>query len=133
MLPHPDLVRDELGVGEPGRPIGAARLLLEGYLERPHASEALALPSEASMIQRILCGLDFSPASVAAFAAATKAELHLVHVIEAYPVAAEWLPLRGIDDVMLSMEIKAKEAMDTLVQRTADALEGVQLRVLILV
>jgi hypothetical protein len=50
LLPHPDLVRDELGVGESGRPIGAARLLLEGYLEHPHASEALALPSELKKV-----------------------------------------------------------------------------------
>ncbi|MGH9320830.1 MAG: universal stress protein [Vicinamibacteria bacterium] len=85
------------------------------------------------MFKRILCGLDFSPASVKAFetaaevAAAMNAELHLVHVIEAYPVTVEWLPVRGIDDITLSMEMKAKEAMDALVERNASALGNVRL------
>lgn len=48
----------------------------------------------ALRIKRIVCGVDFSPMSVAAFLTAVElarlvnAELHVLHVIEAYPPAA---------------------------------------------
>jgi nucleotide-binding universal stress UspA family protein len=60
--------------------------------------------------KRILCGVDFSPTSVAAFEAAVelarsfKAELHVLHVVEAEPPIPD-----------LSLEEKALAAMDKLV------------------
>ena len=60
--------------------------------------------------KRILCGVDFSQASVKAFEAAVelarsfKAELHVIHVIEAEPATPD-----------LSIEEKALAAMDALV------------------
>jgi nucleotide-binding universal stress UspA family protein len=60
--------------------------------------------------KRILCGVDFSPASVKAFETAVelarsfKAELHVIHVIEAEPPIPD-----------LSLEEKAIAAMDALV------------------
>jgi universal stress protein A len=67
-------------------------------------------------IKRILCGVDFSPASVNAFEAATElarsfnSELHVIHVIEAEATTPD-----------LSLEQKAIEAMDALVSPvTAD-------------
>lgn len=60
--------------------------------------------------KRILCGVDFSQASVEAFEAAVelaqafKAELHVIHVIEAEPATPD-----------LTLEEKAVTAMDKLV------------------
>jgi nucleotide-binding universal stress UspA family protein len=61
--------------------------------------------------KQIICGVDFSPASVQAFEAAVelaryfKAELHVIHIIEPDPP----VPL-------LALEEKALAAMDALVQ-----------------
>src|SRR5262249_10913756 len=60
---------------------------------------------------RILCGVDFSPTSVRAFEAAVelartfKAELHVVHIMEAESSVPD-----------LALEQKALAAMDALVQ-----------------
>jgi nucleotide-binding universal stress UspA family protein len=81
--------------------------------------------------KRILCGVDFSQASVRAFEAAVelarsfKAELHIIHVIEAYPVVAGWLPVQDADDVSASLEEKANNAMGALLSTAADAFNGV--------
>jgi nucleotide-binding universal stress UspA family protein len=81
--------------------------------------------------KRILCGVDFSQASVRAFEAAVelarsfKAELHIMHVIEAYPVVAGWLPVPGADDVTASLEEKANDAMGALISTAADVFNGV--------
>src|SRR5215831_10188547 len=61
--------------------------------------------------EQILVGVDFSPASVKAFEAAVelarffKAELHVIHVVEAEPAVPD-----------LSLEEKALAAMDALIQ-----------------
>src|SRR5215510_6850786 len=60
--------------------------------------------------KRILCGVDFSPASVKAFETAVelarsfKAELHVIHVIEVESATPD-----------LTLKKKALAAMDTLV------------------
>jgi nucleotide-binding universal stress UspA family protein len=72
--------------------------------------------------KRILCGVDFSEASVQAFDTAVElarsfgAELHVVHVVEADP---------SIPD--LSLETKAATAMNTLVSDAAGQDEQLQI------
>jgi nucleotide-binding universal stress UspA family protein len=79
---------------------------------------------------RILCGVDFSKASVLAFDAAVelarlfKAELHVMHVIEAYPVVPEWLPAGEMDDTQAALEQKATEAMKNLAATAAKVFNG---------
>src|SRR3989442_738767 len=76
---------------------------------------------------RVLCGVDFSQASVRAFETAVelaqpvKAELHILHVIEADPVVADWFPVRGVEDVVIALEEKARTAMEALVAPSATA------------
>jgi universal stress protein A len=80
--------------------------------------------------KRILCGVDFSQPSVQAFNVAVEmarlmhAELHIIHVIEAYPVVPEWLPTGRWDEAALALEEKAKAAMDALVATAAEAFNG---------
>ena len=79
---------------------------------------------------RIVCGVDFSPMSIAAFLTAAElarsmhAELHVLHVIEAYPTTASWPPDGERRDGQ-SLEQKATNAMDALVTGSAVALEDV--------
>jgi universal stress protein A len=67
--------------------------------------------------KRIVCGVDFSPLSVMAFATAVElaravnAELHVLHVIETIP--------QGNGAEALSLEQKATAAMDALVTKWA--------------
>src|SRR5262245_16124088 len=64
--------------------------------------------------KRILCAVDFSPTSVKAFEAAVelarsfKAQLHVIHVVEAGPSVPD-----------LALEAKAVDAMTTLVASVA--------------
>lgn len=79
---------------------------------------------------RILCGVDFSHSSVLAFDTAVeiarlfKAELHIIHSIEAYPVVAEWLPVGGLNEMATSLEEKATSAMEALVSTAQKAFNG---------
>ena len=81
--------------------------------------------------KRILCGVDFSQPSVLAFDAAVelarlmKAELHIMHSIEAYPVVAEWLPVGSLDDAAASLREKAEAAMAALIATAKDTFNGV--------
>jgi nucleotide-binding universal stress UspA family protein len=74
-------------------------------------------------MKQILCGVDFSEASVRAFETAVelaqtfKAELHVIHTIEADPSAAP----------NLALEAKATSAMDALVAPAQEEFEDVQL------
>jgi nucleotide-binding universal stress UspA family protein len=82
-------------------------------------------------LERILCAVDFSEGSVAAFEAAValarafSARLHVLHVIEAYPVATPLLPVSGMDEAIESIEAKAVGAMQALIGPSQSALEGV--------
>ena len=72
---------------------------------------------------RIVCGVDFSPLSVAAFLTAAElarsvnAELHVLHVIEAYPPTGSRLFDTGQDHAQ-SLERTATGAMQTLVAQS---------------
>jgi nucleotide-binding universal stress UspA family protein len=82
--------------------------------------------------KRILYGVDFLPASVKAFEAALElaqsfqAALHVMHVIEAYPVVPA-LPAPSSEEATISLEEKAEEAMEALIMREAKILEGAPL------
>jgi len=71
---------------------------------------------------QILCGIDFSEASIRAFDAAVDiartfgASLHVVHVIEAHPSLPD-----------LALEAKAAQAIDDLVASAQDKLRDVRL------
>ena len=80
--------------------------------------------------RRILCGVDFSKPSVFAFDAAVelarllKAELHILHSIEAYPVVPEWSSAHDFDEAETALEEKATAAMEALVSTATRALNG---------
>jgi nucleotide-binding universal stress UspA family protein len=69
--------------------------------------------------RRILCAVDFSPDSVSAFRVAVDlarlhpASLHVLHVIEAEPVAV--LPIQGAGELMVRIVAQANAAMEKLV------------------
>ncbi len=73
-------------------------------------------------LNKILCGVDFSETSIRAFETAVelartfKAELHVIHVIEADPQVPN-----------LSLEAKAISAMDMLVAPAQETLHDVRL------
>jgi len=79
---------------------------------------------------RILCAVDFSQPSVMAFDTAVelarlfKAELHVMHVIEAYPVLTDWLPAGGMDTAATALEEKATAAIEDLIATAKKALNG---------
>jgi len=75
--------------------------------------------------KRILCGVDFSPSSQAAFLAACemarvhRSALHVLHVIEARPAVPA--------DALLATIEQANQAMARLVESEQSALEGLSL------
>jgi universal stress protein A len=85
----------------------------------------------ALTIKRIVCGVDFSPMSVAAFMTAAElarcvnAELHVLHVIEAYPSNGSRLFDTGRDRAQ-SLERTATRAMQALVARAPATSESVR-------
>src|SRR5258707_5513278 len=82
--------------------------------------------------KRVLCGIDFSAPSIGAFHTAVKlarqvkAELHVLHVIEAQPVVPGWLPADGLGQVTLMIEEKANSAMKALMKSSSRALKGLK-------
>ena len=83
--------------------------------------------------KRILCAVDFSEASLAAFRKASEmarfgaSRLYVLHTIEARPVVSS---LPGIDEageMAVELEEKATAALESLVASSASALKGVRL------
>jgi nucleotide-binding universal stress UspA family protein len=83
--------------------------------------------------KRVLCAVDFSEASLAAFRKAVEmtrlsgGHLYVLHTIEARPVVST---LPGIDeagDMAVELEEKATAALESLVASSAYALKGIQL------
>src|SRR5689334_19330895 len=83
-------------------------------------------------LKRILCGVDFLPASIRAFEIASElaqtfqAALHIMHVTEAYPGVPVWSSSNPQEST-ISIEEKAEAAMETLIRRLADAVGEVDL------
>ena len=82
--------------------------------------------------KRVLCGIDFSAPSIGAFHTAVKlarqvkADLHVLHVIEAQPVVPGWLPADGLSEVTLMIEEKATAAMQSLMKSSSRELRGLK-------
>ena len=85
----------------------------------------------ALRIKRIVCGVEFSPLSVAAFlraaelARSVNAELHVLHVIEAYPPTGSRLFDTGQDHAQ-SLERTATSAMQTLVAKSPATVDSIR-------
>lgn len=82
--------------------------------------------------KKLLCGVDFSEASVRAFEVAVElarqsnAELHVLHVIEAQPVVPGWLPPDGLSETTLLLEEKADAAMQSLLKSHSRLLKNLK-------
>ena len=80
--------------------------------------------------KRIICPVDFSDSSLAAFETAVEmaqrdaAELLVLHVIEGRPVVSEWFPTHSLGEMTVRMEEKAHQAVNTLLACAAPKTEG---------
>lgn len=85
--------------------------------------------------KRILCAVDFSPYSTAAFreavrlVATNRAELFLLHAIEVHPLVSQWMAPDGLSDLTMHIEEKAKESMEELQNSESSRLSGVPVHV----
>jgi nucleotide-binding universal stress UspA family protein len=101
------------------------RLSAESRLVPRTGHEELKMP-----FKRIICPLDFSKGSLAAFETAVEmaqrdsAELLVLHVIEGRPVLSEWFPTHSLGEMTVRMEEKAHQAVNTLLTCTAPKTEG---------
>lgn len=75
--------------------------------------------------KRILCPVDFSSSSLAAFETAVEmtrrdsAELLVLHVIEGQPVLSEWFPSHRLGEMTVRMEEKAHQAVNSLLDSSS--------------
>ena len=87
--------------------------------------------------KRIICPVDFSDSSLAAFETAVEmaqrdaAELLVLHVIEGRPVVSEWFPTHSLGEMTVRMEEKAHQAVNTLLTCTAPKTEGLAVATII--
>src|SRR5262245_9923197 len=83
--------------------------------------------------KRILCAVDFSEMSLEAFRRATEiarrfaGSLHVLHVIEARPVASGLIRVDEVGEMAVELEEKATAALESLVESSASALEDIPL------
>ena len=83
--------------------------------------------------KRILCAVDFSETSLEAFRRAAEmarrfaSSLHVLHVIEARPVAPDLIRGDAVGEMAVELEEKATAALESLVASSASDLEGVPL------
>lgn len=76
--------------------------------------------------KRILCAVDFSPESVAAFhqaidlARSNSAKLFLLHAVEIQPIISQWLEPDNLGEATLDLEKHAKESMESLLNSLPD-------------
>lgn len=81
--------------------------------------------------KQILCAVDFSDQSVAAFQQAVELarqgarHLYVLHAIEAQPVAPDLLGLDEVGEMALKLEEKASAAMERLLASAAEELNGI--------
>jgi universal stress protein A len=82
---------------------------------------------------RILCAIDFSEASLAAFQRAAEmaqvggGELYLLHSIEAHPYVSDLLGINEMGETAVELEEKASAALESLVASSGSVLQGIQL------
>ncbi len=84
--------------------------------------------------RRILCAVDFSDNSTAAFYRALNlakqysSHLFLLHAIEVQPLVSQWVQHEGLSTLTMEIENKAQEAMDALVNSVKGELEEIDLK-----
>jgi nucleotide-binding universal stress UspA family protein len=82
---------------------------------------------------RILCGIDFSQTSLAAYQQAVglarmgKGSLCIIHTIEAQPFVSALFGVDEMGEMAVRLDEKATAALESLVASTAPALEGIPL------
>ena len=70
--------------------------------------------------KKILCAVDFSDQSNAAFrhavdmAEKSSASLFILHALEVQPLVAQWVAPEGLSDLTMEIEHRAQQAMDSL-------------------
>ena len=80
--------------------------------------------------KRIICPVDFSDSSLAAFETSVEiaqrdsAELLVLHVIEGRPVLSEWFPSHRLGEMTVRMEEKAHQAVNALLDSPSSELAG---------
>ena len=83
--------------------------------------------------KRILCAVDFSETSLAAFREAIElarlfeGHLYVLHVIEARPVASKLIGADEVGEMAVELEEKATAAMDSLAAAASASLKDVPL------
>lgn len=84
--------------------------------------------------KRVLCAVDFSDHSNAAFYRAIdlaergEANLFLLHALEVQPLASQWLAPEGLSRLTMEIEAKAKEALDALTGAVQARLSNLNVR-----
>ena len=80
--------------------------------------------------ERILCAIDFSDDSLAAFQRAVELAQHestklfLLHALEAQPVTTDWLGEDNLGQETIKMENEAKDSLDSVLSSESSRLEG---------
>lgn len=83
--------------------------------------------------RRILCAVDFSESSLAAFRQAaelarlSRSEIYVLHTIEAQPVVPDIMGLGEAGETAVKLEEEATAALESLIASSASALECVSL------
>lgn len=83
--------------------------------------------------KKILCAVDFSEASIAAFNRAAdlahlnSADLFVLHALEVQPLVSQWIAPDGLSDLTMEIENKAQAAMDHLKESAHGKLQGLEL------
>jgi nucleotide-binding universal stress UspA family protein len=85
-------------------------------------------------LRRILCCVDFSDYSVRAFKVAVdlarffRADLRLLHIIEPNVTPADLMPVRTLDNEIMSVEQKAMRALERLIGEWGTGLQEGQVQ-----
>ncbi len=80
--------------------------------------------------ERILCAIDFSDGSLAAFNKAVEialqgsARLFVLHALEAQPVTSDWLGPDNLGEETVKLEQEALDALNSVLSSVASRLEG---------
>ncbi len=84
--------------------------------------------------KRILCAVDFSDHSNAAFyraldlAERSEAKLFLLHALEVQPLLSRWMAHEGLSRLTMEIEAKAQEALDSLTENVQERLANLHVR-----
>ena len=83
--------------------------------------------------KRILCAVDFSESSLAAFRQAVElarlgaGQFYVLHAIEAQPVVSDLVGIDEMGEMAVKLEVEATSALQSLLASSAPALKGIPL------